>query len=72
MSSVSTGMDDLWRIKCELSNISGILGNQQSKRWYIKLNIKIIFLDVIYDTESWMTKFSLLDWNQKTMKWPIM
>ena len=27
MSTVASGMDDLWRLKCELSNISGILSN---------------------------------------------
>ena len=25
MSSVATGMDDVWRLKCELANISEIL-----------------------------------------------
>ena len=27
MSSIATGVEDLWRIKCELANISQVLSN---------------------------------------------
>ena len=32
MSTVASGMDDLWRLKCELSNISGILSKWIQKQ----------------------------------------